>query len=347
MVWMDRTASRWILAALGFAVWCTGSVWGLLETTRSYPGIISMKPGRGAFELSEAALHMPAWQALACLFLLAFASMATVGGLRRWLDPDRLAIDAVFWVMRSKSLWLALAGTILLSVAGLLLPSDSRDNVVGGIEVAALVVMLLTPFAAWNATTLRRRELSAWWRLRWPGWDVLLLVLMLISGGVAVDAAFFIGIFHAAWITGPWVAVLRACLSETASFLAWLLIAVVWIERTTISAGWRSFLGFLRWRRLRPLLWQTMIAAVVGIGVAIPILMATVLLVYVVPQYEELAKSGGTPLSWFLRSIAQLTRQPSWWWFPLAAVGGLWTNLAEGRLLALLGADDRRFLASD
>lgn len=338
MAWIDRAAARWLLAATVFAAWCTGSVWALLDATRSYPGIISMKPGRGAFELSQAFLHMPAWQTMGCLFLLAFASMAIVGGLRRLLDPDRMAIDAVFWVLRSKSLWLATAGTILLTVAGLLFRSDWGDDVIGGIEIVACVVMLLTPFLAWNAKTLRRRELSAWWRPVWPGWNAPLLALILIAGGLAADAAFFFGIFDAGWMTGPWVVVLRTCLGEIASFLAGLLIALAWIGRATIPAGWRSFLMFLRWRRLRANLWQTLLLALVGVGVVIPILMATILLVYVVPQYEELAKSGGIPLSWFLRTIAQLARQPSAWWLPLAAIGGLWTSLAGGRLLVSLGA---------
>ena len=341
MVWMDRTASRWILAAFGFAVWCAGSVWGLLETTRSYPGIISMKPGRGAFELSEAAFHMSAGKALACLFLLAFAVMAIIGVLRRLLDPDRLALNAVFWVLRSKSLWLALALSIVLMVFAMWVPAGWRDGVDGGIEIAAFLAAIVVPFVAWNAGTLRRDALSAWWRPCWPRWQAILLVLNVISAGLAIDAVFFLAAtFGAGWIGSLPVVGFKACLDEIVSFLAWLLIAIVWIERSTIAAGWQSFLGVLRWRRLGPLVWQTLLFLVVLAGVAAPLLMTMILAVYVFPQYDEFAKVSGMPLWWPLRVLSEMAHRFSGLWLLPAVIAMLPTGLAQGRLLVSLGVGD-------
>lgn len=338
MVRVDHTASRWILAALGFAVWCTATVWGLLELTRPYPGIVSMKPGRGAFELSEAAFHMPAGKALLVLFLIAFFVVMTVGGLRRLLDPDRMAVDAVLWVLRSKTLWLALAGTVLLSVAGLSFPSGTGDYVIGASEIAGLVFMFLTPFAAWNARTLRESRLSAWWRPRWPGWQAIVLAVGIAAMGGILE----LSVSLLPRLTDSTRTLFFANVADEAvSFLAWLFLAIAWIERSTIEAAWRSFLRFLHWRRLRALLWQTLLAAVVAMGVAVPILMAVVLAIYVVPQYEEFARVSGVPLIWPLRAMWQVSRRLQELMLFPAVLVALQFGLAQGRLLVSLGIADR------
>jgi hypothetical protein len=338
MVWMDRAASRWLLFAAVFAAWCAGSVWAVLETTRPYPGIISMKPGRGAFELSEAALHMPAGRALACLFLLAFLVVAIVGGLRRLLDPDRFAIDAVFWVLRSKTLWLVLGFATALALSAFWVPMAWWDGVVGGIAIVVLVAGLMIPFAAWNARTLQRDALSGWWRLRWPGWQAAVLAL----GMWAMWTVFEVAVSLFPQVTDASAILIAANLAdEVMPFFAWLFVAIVWIERATIEYGWRSLIGILRWRRLRTLLWQWLLF-VVGIGgLLVPVLMAVVLAIYVFPQYEEFAKEDGQALSWSLRALWQMSHRFQELVLLPAVVVMLMACLAQGRLLVSLGIGDR------
>ena len=338
MIWMDRVASRWLMVAAAFAAWCAGSAWALLESTRSYPGIVSMKPGRGAFELSEAAFHMPASQALACLFLLAFLVVMIVGGLRRLLDPDRLAIDAVFWVLRSKSLWLALAIATVLALAGIWLPGGLWSGTEIGIQTFVFVAAILVPFAAWNAGALQRDALSAWWRPRWPGWQAVLLVFGVMAISFVIQAAIFV---VPKLIEPVRAFALLNVLDEIFSFLGWLLIAVAWIERATVASAWRSFLAILRWRRLRTLLWQWMLFAVLTGAVLVPVLMAAILVIYVVPQYAEWAQSGGTPITWFLRVLVELASRFGTLALLPAVVVMLMTCSAQGRLLVLLGIGDR------
>lgn len=334
MVWMDRAASRWLMVAAAYAAWCTGTVWALLELTRSYPGIVSMKPGRGAFELSEAAFGMSASHALAYLFLLAFVLMAVVGGLRRLLDPDRFAIDAVFWVLRSKSLWLAPAIATALALSEIWIPGAWWDAIGGGLAIFAVIAMLFVPFVAGNATTLRRNALSTWWRPRWPGWQAIVLAL-----GITVMMGIFeFSVSLLPRLTDSTRALLVAnVVDEVASFLLWLLVAIVWIERTTIESGWRSFLDFLRWRRLRPLFWQWLLFAVAAGVVLVPVLMAVVLAVFVFPQYEEFAKEGGMTLPWPLRALLQISHRFQELALLPAVVVMLMTCLAQGRLLVVLG----------
>jgi len=338
MVWVDRAALRWLLAAGAYATWCAGTAWGLLETTRSYPGIISMKPGRGAFELSEAAFGMSASHALAGLFLLAFLVVMIVGGLRRLLDPDRLALDAVFWMLRSRSLWLALAIATALALAGIWMPGRLWGGAEVGIEIAAFVAATLVPFLAWNAKTLRRDALSAWWRTHWPGWQPILLVLAVMAVSFVIQAAIFV----APELIGaiPGFALVNA-LDEIFSFLGWLLIAVAWIERATIESGWRSFIGVLHWRRLRVLLWQWLLFVVVAGSVLAPVLMGAILMIYAIPQYEALAQSGGTPISWPLRVLVEVASRFGTLALLPAVVVMLQTSLAQGRLLVFLGIGDR------
>ncbi|MFT3898451.1 MAG: hypothetical protein QM719_12295 [Thermomonas sp.] len=337
MVWMDRAASRWLMVAAAYAAWCTGSVWVLLETTRPYPGIISMKPGRGAFELSEFVLHMPAWQVLACLFLLAFLAMAIIGGLRRFLDPDRLALNAVLWVARSRSLWLALAIATILALAGIWLPGGLWGGTEVGIQTFVFVAAILVPFAAWNAGTLQRDALSAWWRPRWPGWQAVLLVFGVMTISFVIQAAIFV---VPKLIEPVRAFALLNVLDQIFSFLGWLLIAVAWIERATVASAWRSFLAILRWRRLRPLLWQWLLFAVVIGVVLVPVLMVAILVIYVVPQYAEWAKSGGTPITWFLRVLVELASRFGTLALLPAVVVLFQGSLAQGRLLVSLGASD-------
>jgi hypothetical protein len=339
MIWMDRTAARWILAALGFAAWCTGTVWGLLELTRSYPGIISMKPGRGgAFELGEFVLHMPTWQALACLFLLAFLLVAIVGGMRRLLDPDRMAVDAVLWVLRSKTLWLALGIATALALSGIWIPGAWWGGIEVGIEIIAFAAAIVVPFAAWNALALQHDALSVWWRPRWPGWQAILLVLVVLAVDFAVQAAIFV----VPKLTGSTRALVAMnVLDEIVSFLGWLLVAVAWIKRASIATGWRSFLGFLRWRRLRPLLWQALLFAVASGLVLVPVLMGAILVIFVIPQYQEFAKSGGMHLSWPLKTLVQIASRFGALALLPAVVVMLQTSLAQGRLLVSLGIADR------
>lgn len=338
MVWMDRVASRWLMVAAAFGAWCAGSVWALLELTRSYPGIVSMKPGRGAFELSEAAFGMPASHALAYLFLLAFAAMAFVGGLRRLLDPDRFAIDAVFWVLRSKTLWLALGIAATLALAGIWILRTRWDEVEVGIQIVVFLAVLLVPFAAWNAKILQREEVSSWWRLRWPGWQAITIAVAAIAFEAALEALLFL---WSQWNETTTTLVACNVIDELVSFFVWIFVPIVWIERSTAATGWCSFMGILRWKRLRTILWQTLLAVVVAVGVAIPLLMTVILSVYVFPQYQEFAKEGGKALSWSLRALSEISRRFQILALLPTVIAMLMASLAQGRLLVSLGVGDR------
>lgn len=333
MIFADRTCSRWLAGCTVFAAWCAGSVWALFETTRAYPGVITMRPGRGAFELSEFVLGVPAGTAFLGLFLLSFVAMLMVGGLRNWLDPDRQAMDSIRWTFASASLNATLLFLVAIACLAVIAVGRRSDAWTACFFFSYLLGVCVTPFAGLNADTLMRPKLMRWWRLRWPGWRAALLA----SGVILAESASGLCLDMLASLGGPaWWLALSNAIDSVLFFLLWVFVAVAWILRGSLAAAWRSFRKLLRWRRLRALLWQGLFSTVLLTGFALPILAAAVLTIFVIPQYASWAESPGHALSWPLQMLAQAGSHNGGAVYPFILVGTVYLVLVRGRLLVVL-----------
>ena len=324
-----RTESRhWLIVALLAGLWSAGWTWVLLASMRASPGVISDRPGRGAFDLVEVPLGRPYGVALLALFLSAGLLILLPGLFRNLLDPARRAIDALLWPLRSRGFVLACA---FWMAAGVIAAFRMRD--MSWLEWSAIALLaagwLLMPFACWNPAMLAAARPLRWWRPRWPGSGAVVFAALMLAASLllqfcadALAGTGGLGRTALAWLLGDMLAVL--CLA---------MAAVVWLDR----GRWRSTAAHVRrlpgGRFVGESIWLYAALWVVGLVVAVPVLVAALLVVFALPQFELHAQAGGQPVPALLRGVAGFFRHGLGLQLAAEVPMGWYFGLVLGRLL--------------
>jgi hypothetical protein len=291
----SRDSSRWLLLAVTAALWCVAWPWGLLELTRGYPGVLSFKGHRGAYEVVEALTHLPASMALFAEFLLVLLIGWCVASSRRWLDPFGVVTQSVRWAFSSRSLNVgAIAfATITFFVPLALYRGRGDASALFGMATMLLVMLasFLAPFCAWNPATLARDQLARWWIPAWPGWNTVLMSISLGLVSGVLDLA-----FSALPEKSAIVELIGLAAGSALNFMAWIFVATLWIDAGSFAAARRDFRDALRWPMFRQLLWQWILGCFVFFCVLVPVVSVAVMTIYIIPQYAASAKAHGQPL---------------------------------------------------
>lgn len=332
----SRGAAINLGCAAAFAGWCWLWLWLLFEATVRYPGIFTLTGDRGAYEIPERVLGRPAWILFGGFYLLALLPPLLLGMARGWLDADGEGTRALRWAFGSRSLNATAVAAFLLMLAAFVLSSwRGHDEL---FALALMVVFLLAcvamPFFAWNRATLARPTPDGWRRAAWPGWRTVGLTYLLLAVwtilGFGVDIAAVADDSH--MLLPPlWI------IDWLADVIVWLAIAVIWLARARSETIRSDLPRALRWPVLGPSLWQNLwLLAAIG-GWSWPLLVASGLSIYAVPQFAEIAASKGEELSTGLKATVAIARNTAPLIQVLAPMLVFYALLAQGKLLTRRG----------
>lgn len=338
MRFSDRGAWLSSAGALLFASWCTGWLWGLLQITHELPGILTSKPGAGAFELLEIPTGKPYPQVLLAVFLLCLLPVFLLSALRGAWDRKGRALASLAWPLRTRSLGLScLAWVIAGTLLGLLLPGGSVvDPVMLLIWVLALVG---TPFLGLNPMTLDAVTPSHWWRPGWPGGSALLKCLLLWVG--YLTARFVLGVIvdvsRISWLLAG-----LSFLDEALLLCVVVLSISIWLSRGRwpqvrgdVARMWGN--GFV-WE----FLWQNLVIGVMILALAVPLLLNALAGIFLLPQYEQWANHVGAQVPLGMRLQGEAYRATDAFLPVLLAPLGLYSLLVQGRLMRQHGVGKAR-----
>ncbi len=189
-----RPAVRDALFAALFAMWCVAWPAGLVLLVDSAPAFVALlddvAPRKAIASFSPLSYRLT----LCAVGGIAFVGMWLLLRLRRWLDPQAQAVQALRWTFSSRSLdaTLLFAG---IAVTGLYLAGFSAESLAlslpafpdagrffvaweGAIALTApVVILILAFFLVFNPDALARDRLECWWRPFWPGVPALIVAL--------------------------------------------------------------------------------------------------------------------------------------------------------------------------
>lgn len=331
---------RWMLLSVLIALWCIAWPIAMLELTRGYPGILSFKGHRGAYELIDVSTRVRAWMVLLGWFLMVLLLGWLVGVSRRWLDPQRMSTQSVIWAFSSRSLNV---GAIAMATAFIAIPvaaqyfrSDGLVGIAGFLGMFVFLVAAATaPFFSWNPRTLDGDRIGRWWMPGWPGWKAIASVLALLLLMMAWQ-------FVLAEIPDPVTARMAAFpVNSVLDFLFWVLIAMVWLDAGSFDRLRRD-LGVVRRKSVfRQFVWLFLLDGLVFLCVLIPVMSVSIMAIFIVPQYSEWARGNRQPLLDSLRWIATVARLAlGGYWMGPASVFAIYPLLILGRLLRCNGVGD-------
>lgn len=329
---MDAAGWKAIAWSVALAAWSVGWICGLLELTRPYPGILTFTGTSGAFELLEFPTGLSRTTALLCVFLACLLLALSALGMRRWLDPQRVATDALHWAFASKSLNGALFGYLGLVLLLAVLPASTNIDLAGyALALTAMVLQLLFPFCAWNPATLSQCKPGMWWVPGWPGWRAVVVVVILYLVSIVPSFA-----FSAIVETNqPFVIQLPIVAANAVlGLVTWLVIVVIWFNRGRLGGIRADFRRVTRWSFLRLVVWQSLLILLTCAMLAVPVLVSVMLAIFVIPQYEAWTQSQGQSLALPLLMAAQSASRFSIWGLVASSmVSSAYLLLAQGRLL--------------
>lgn len=324
--------------AASFAAWCVGWVFGALEITRPQPGLMTLRGTGGAYELLPWFIGQPSGIVATALVVGAFLAAWLPLKLLHRLDRYGEARAALRWSLSSSSLNVlifALPATVI--ALGLALPPRVETWALGAAMAAVFFLpCILARFAVFDPTVLQAPRVLRWWRPRWPGWRPVIVATLLLWV-VSPLAGFGAG---ALAIGRPWPWQLAlAALALVLDSVIEISAAVIWLVRGPRQAVRDGLIRLANARFVGAYLAYVLMLGLLLMPLAVPMLVHSVHVTFVAPQYEDLAKHSGVALSWPMRMLSY-RMQPvfEWIWWPLALPATVVTLLWLGRLLVRHGA---------
>lgn len=349
--------------ALGFALWCVAWVAGLVASTQGAPEIVTMQGNAGLRQTIAMLTPLPYGAALFTWGLIAFAPMWSLLRLRRRLDPQGRCMASIRWSLSSRGLNLALVMlAITVSLATLASESEPWRAWLGRIGpglvrflsawwwLLSMIVFAMVgiPVLMYllNPSTLAADRLERWWRPFWPGIPAVAVAVVCWS---AVPALAEYVLDASMGSSPPWAFIPLFALDYLLA-AACDLIAFAWwfsLRRTRHAVALTA--GFFRWSTLRVYLGFDLGIAALTIVVAVPVLLSSAFLIYVVPQYDDWQEAGLMDMPTIYDALAATLRIMSdsmGWMLPGLMVLGVFLVVARGRLLYRLAELDMPPLAN-
>lgn len=348
-----RPAVRDALFAALFALWCVAWPAGLVLLVDSAPAFVALLDDFAPREAIEFFSPLSYRLTLCALGGIAFAAMWLLLRLRRWLDPQAQAVQALRWTFSSRSLnatmlfagmavtGLYLAGFSAESLALSLpaFPDAGRFFVAWGAPIALtvpVVILILASFLVFNPDTLARNRLERWWRPFWPGVPALIVVLacwVLVPAAVEqAQQPLFVMFPTADWMPAGAIDIIGYAIT----LLCDLLVFAFLFSRRS-GPGLRDALRRLfRWSTVRAHVGLDVLVVVWLLVIAVPLLSFGMFDAYVLPSFEAWRQESGDGAPTLLAAWADVLNSLRGFETPallLLMPLDLWLQFVFGRLL--------------
>lgn len=284
-------AKAWAVAAL-CALWGVAWPMVLLESTKGLRGLLGLSRDRGAYDLvailyrgSDVVLYL--W-----LFLLALVVFRLMLGLARWLDRERRVPMALRWALRVHSVRWSFAAIAVWAILVWVSPGAWEDALTVVAIGLYFVPLILSAFIASRPQTLLQAEDVGGWRPYWPGWRAMFVILGLFLISLALEASADLARSFA--VSGAKLAIWASTMPLEIALD--LVSAAAWFGYCSFGAFASTGRALGRWRFLRVYLGGYVYMAIAGCLVAVPIMVVAMVMVYIGPQYEDMARTLGQPL---------------------------------------------------
>lgn len=307
--------------------WCTAWLWLLLAMTRPMPGIISFKSDLGAMELLEFA-GAPYTTMLLAIFLLGLLPPLLLHALRPWCDHDGKAVEALQWPLLTAWLWLPCVLWIVVGLVLLLLFTTPAIAGTGGYALVLLSGAVL-PFVCLNPATLDATSPSHWWRPAWPGWTALKFCLATWLAATVSS----VGLEWWADVADNVLMVLLWVLDEIVSLIAAVAFVCFWLNRGRLQQARADLRGIANPTFIKGLLWQGLVLLYLLAVLAVPIVVVGVLLIFVIPQYEQWLQGMERPRPTWMVMLTTAARQELSLYVLTAAPLALYVGLVQARFI--------------
>ena len=295
--------------------------------TRPMPGIISFKSDLGAMELLEFA-GVPYTTMLLSVFLLGLLPPLLLHALRPWCDRGGKAVEALQWPLRTVWFWLPCLLWVVAGLAVLLLFSITE---IVGISSYVLVLLLgaVLPFVCLNSATLDASSPSSWWRPAWPGWTALKFGLATWLAATLLS----VGLEWWAEVADNLLTVLLWVLDEIVSLIAAVVFVCFWLNRGRLQQAKADLRSIANPAFIKGLLWQGLVLLYLPVLLGFPILIASMLLIYVVPQYEQFLQTMPMMQPAWMTMLTTAAEQEQSLYLLAAVPLGLYLGLVQARFI--------------
>jgi hypothetical protein len=280
--------------------------------------------------------------ALPLVFIALLIALTIIESLIWWLrmDPEDRAWSSVFWALRSWKamlLWTLPLWLMPMAMAALTSELIGTGDLWAYLGVVMVAYLLGLPFLVLNAANYGSSGPKLIWRPAWPGGQAVMYGVLFLA--VYAAAEFSLNALEEIDGISPMLAaaidltILFAALRPTAFCL------FVWLNRSILSPAGRGRNGPFSYRTLAALLLLQLRGEMLAfLVVGVPVVSASVLLIFVVPQLEEVLRSSGEVFSPIVLGAIRLARWFGGYGELLAIVFGSWLVMAsQARLFNLLG----------
>lgn len=190
-------AVRDVLFAALFALWCVAWPAGLVLLVDSAPAFVALLDDFAPRKAIEFFSPLSYRLTLCALGGIVFAAMWLLLRLRRWLDPQAQAVQAMRWTFSSRSFNATLLFAVLAAM-GVYLVGMSSESLARWLPLpmfadagrffmawwfpillaASVAIHIPGLFFLFNPDTLARDRLERWWQPFWPGLPALVVAFV-------------------------------------------------------------------------------------------------------------------------------------------------------------------------
>lgn len=347
---------RDLLCAVLFALWCVAWPAGLVWILDSAPLFLARLGDAVPRKVIEFHSPLPYRSTLCAFTAIAFAGMWLLLRLRRWLDPQAQAVQALRWTFSSRSLNATVLFTMLAAI-GVYVVGMSSESLArllplpmfadaGRFFVAWWFPILLSVsmaihipaiFFLFNPDTLARERLERWWRPFWPGMPSLVVVVvgwLLVPAVMAqAEAPMFFVIPAADGMPAGAIDII----GYAVELLCDLLVFAFLFSRRTVTGLRDAWRRLFRWPTVRAHVGLDVLLLGGMLVVAAPLLSIAVFDAYVLPSFDAWRYDGGTGVPFWLAALADGLGALHGFDFDALALlllpSGLWLQFVLARLL--------------
>lgn len=293
-------------------------------------------------------MHLPDWLDLLAMVAIAFVAVASATALVllivRLLDRKSMSLKAALWGVRTLpnlAIW-CLGWLLSIAVAALLLRllGDRGDFAV----LIPAAFLLSLPFFCLKPEIIAVDKPPRFWRPGWPGIAPVIFGMVIVAAWLLTNAA--LSVVEEFTEPTPTTTVVMVGLNVIfllAGILAngWVLLA--WQRHSQRSDLAKDGRDVLARQRLFPLVATYLFVTLLLSLLAIPIFMAMVNHVFILPQVSELFRSDGRELPAYLSLFGRISHWlAQYWWLPGLVVGFWVSNMSMARTLKLAGPLDQQ-----